>query len=126
MSSSLRVVIIEWDDGLRAALEKIFGECMGYEIVASLRKGGDGLSFLVGRDRFVDLVFVNLGLDYSGEKVVREIKKLYPRIKTILSSGWGEEELKKVAASAGADGSISKPFNMDGLIKVVERVFSDY
>mgnify|MGYP001619926601 FL=1 len=124
MSLSLRVVIIEWDDGLRVAFEKIFGEYMGHKIVASLRNGKDGLSFLVGRDKFVDLVFVNLGLDYSGEEVIRKIKKLYPRIKTILSSGWSEEELEKAATSAGADGFILKPFDTDGLRKVIERVFN--
>lgn len=70
-----------------------------------------------------DLVITDLGLlDISGFEVSQKIKEQNPEVPIIMITGWGanfdQEQLKK----AGVDYILAKPFKLEQLTEVVEKV----
>ncbi len=70
-----------------------------------------------------DLVITDLGLlDISGFEVSQRIKEINPEVPIVMITGWGanfdQEQLKK----AGVDYILAKPFKLEQLTEVVERV----
>ena len=70
-----------------------------------------------------DLVVTDLGLlDISGFEVSQKIKEQNPEVPIVMITGWGanfdQEQLKK----AGVDYILAKPFKLEQLTEVVEKV----
>ena len=70
-----------------------------------------------------DLVITDLGLlDISGFEVSQKIKERNPEVPIVMITGWGanfdQEQLKK----AGVDYILAKPFKLEQLTEVVEKV----
>lgn len=70
-----------------------------------------------------DLVITDLGLlDISGFEVSQKIKEQNPEVPIVMITGWGanfdQEQLKK----AGIDYILAKPFKLEQLTEVVEKV----
>ncbi len=71
------------------------------------------------------MVITDLGLlDISGFEVSQKIKERNPSIPIVMITGWGanfeEEELRKV----GVDYLLPKPFKLEQLKEVVEKLIS--
>ncbi len=74
------------------------------------------------KDAF-DLVITDLGLlDISGFEVSQKIKEKNPEVPIVMITGWGanfdSEQLKK----AGVDYILAKPFKLEQLTEVVEKI----
>lgn len=70
-----------------------------------------------------DLVITDLGLlDISGFEVSQKIKEQNPEVPIVMITGWGanfdQEQLKK----AGVDYILAKPFKLEQLTEVVEKI----
>jgi DNA-binding response OmpR family regulator len=65
-------------------------------------------------------------LDYklpgiSGLTVLEKIHQIRPSLKTIMISAFGNESTKARAKELGAYAFLDKPFNIEGLVKVVKK-----
>ncbi len=65
-------------------------------------------------------------LDYrlpgiSGITVLEKSHQIRPNLKTIMISAFGNESTKARAKELGAYAFLDKPFNIDGLVKVVKK-----
>lgn len=70
-----------------------------------------------------DLILMDLMMPLmAGDKKVRLLKERYKsrHIPTILISSKNEQELSVIAANAGADGYLSKPFSASQLVSAVK------
>jgi two-component system, chemotaxis family, chemotaxis protein CheY len=113
------VLVIEDEQLIREAVAEFLGES-GYE-VAQAGDGPDALASM--RASVPDVVIVDLQLPtMSGSDFVHEMRA-DPRLAAvpivILSAAPG---LAQVAEALGARGALAKPFHLDILLAVVDRV----
>ncbi|WP_240732249.1 PAS domain S-box protein [Geobacter sp. FeAm09] len=72
-----------------------------------------------------DIAFVILDLtmpNMDGEQCFREIRRLVPGMRVIVSSGYNEQEVAPRFAGKGLDGFIQKPYTLAALRKVVSSL----
>ena len=71
----------------------------------------------------VDLVILDMTMPgLSGEEVFREIRRIRPEVRVILTSGYNEQEATSRFAGKGLAGFIEKPFQMASVREVIRGV----
>ncbi len=68
-------------------------------------------------------------LDYrlpgiSGLTVLEKTRQIRPNLKTIMISAFGDDSTRTKAQKLGAYAFLDKPFNIDGLVKVVKKTLN--
>jgi len=68
-------------------------------------------------------------LDYrlpgiSGLTVLEKTRQIRPNLKTIMISSFGDDSTRTRAKELGAYAFLDKPFNIDGLVKVVKKALN--
>ena len=88
----------------------------GEEAVIKYRNMGDG----------IDLVVLDLGMPgMGGHSCMRELLKLDPAARVIISSGYSVSEEVKETLDSGAAGFIAKPYQLTDLLKTIRQVLDD-
>ena len=73
----------------------------------------------------IGLVLLDLTMpEMSGKEVVLALKTINPNIKIIISSGYSEAEMQKVIGPGNVAGFIEKPYRMQALLNLVQRVMT--
>jgi DNA-binding response OmpR family regulator len=114
-----RILVIDDEYVIRTFLSEILS-FSGYEtdIAASAQEG-----LTLYEKNSYDLVISDLNLpESSGWEVAKTIKSRTPLIPFILLSGWGIEVEDARLRECGIDRLISKPFQMDEIIEVVNKI----
>ncbi len=86
--------------------------------------GQDGLNVLA-KQSVVDLIITDINMPkLDGYGVIRAVRKdpIYNDTPILVLSTEGEQESKDIAKDAGATGWIVKPFDPDGLVRIVNTV----
>ncbi|MEW6747236.1 MAG: sigma-54 dependent transcriptional regulator [Planctomycetota bacterium] len=113
-----RVVLIEDDDSLRAALTEYL-EGKGYEVAAA----ADGMQGLTHVDRETCAVITDLKLPgISGLEVLERIKSRNPATQVIIATGYGSIDTAVAAMRQGAYHFVTKPINPSVLLKLIEEI----
>jgi two-component system response regulator HydG len=104
---------ISISDALKAEKYKVVVTGLGREGIALVRKGG------------VDVVITDLRLpDTDGIEVLKQCKRYSPETKVILITAHGSVDTAVEAMRSGAYNYITKPFSMDELLLMIERVLT--
>ncbi|WP_136513210.1 sigma-54-dependent transcriptional regulator [Geomonas edaphica] len=118
MKQSIKILIIEDDDGSREAL-LILLKASGFA-VKGCSSGKDGLDFLAGEP--FDIVISDLFLpDMNGIDILSRVKQDSPRTEVILVTGHGSAETAVQAMKKGAYDYITKPLNIDELRIIIDK-----
>ena len=118
MKPQTRILIIEDDPGIVAALEKEL-RAEGYEVAASTR-GDDGLR--QARDQPCDVVLTDLKLPgLSGLELVEQLHAAKPKLPIIMMTAFGTTETAIEATKLGAYDYLLKPFDMGELLDLVAK-----
>ena len=119
------VLAIEDDANLRALLGDIFTRA-GYEV--RLASNLAEINVALKRGEELDLVLLDVTLpDANGLDLLVRLRK-HPRFATLpVIMMTGKSTAKDVSAglAAGADGYVSKPFQMSGLVKAAAMVLGN-
>ncbi len=84
----------------------------------------DGVSALakIKQERY-DLMILDYRLPgISGLTVLEKTHQIRPNLKTIMISAFGNDSTRARAKELGAYAFLDKPFDIDGLVKVVKKV----
>jgi len=112
------VIIIEDDDGVRLALAKRL-EQHGCAVCA-LGSAADGLKHL--REKTPDLVLLDYRLpDADGLELLERIRRQWPDLPVIMMTGFANVETAVQAMHLGAYDYISKPFELDQMMFVINK-----
>lgn len=113
-----KILIIEDDVSFSMMLER-FLQKNGFEVVSSFA-AQDGLGKL--KNAGFDLIFTDLRLpDQDGIALLEEIKQHYPQTPVILMTGYAQVSTAVEAMKKGAFDYISKPFNQEEVLLVIEN-----
>lgn len=116
------VLVIDDEQAIRLFLEATLVD-EGYIVVPF----GDGASTLDWLQRSVpDLVLLDLMLpDMSGIEVLDSLKKIYPHVPVVMITAYSQTDTAVQAMKLDAFDYVSKPIELDRLLKVVVRALEE-
>ncbi len=118
------VLVVDDEESVRAP-SVTFLKRRGLEALTA-HDGASALTLLEARAGEIKCVILDLtmpGMD--GVTAFREMKRIAPEIKVILSSGFSEEAALQDFGSERPDGFIQKPYRLEALRRVVEAVLDE-
>jgi CheY-like chemotaxis protein len=115
------VLIVDDESDVRYFMQIIL-QTHGYGVVAA-RNAEEALQILQARGDEIHLVFSDLGLSkMDGFGLALHVRKSYPRIKIILSSGYIDSAIKARMAEVKVDGFMSKPYETPVMLEMVRSI----
>jgi CheY-like chemotaxis protein len=115
------VLIVDDETDVRYFLEIIF-KSHGYHVLSAgnAEAAFEMMPLPPGK---IDLLFSDVGLPtIDGFELSRRARKIQPRLKTILCSGYTDGSLKTKMAEEGIDGFVPKPYNTNELLQTIRNV----
>ena len=97
----------------------------GYSVFKAV-DGDQGIRILA--DEEIDLVITDINMPYTkGLELVRHINtNLVPKIPVIVVTGITNRETREHALELGAEGYITKPFDLNAMVDMVKSVSEKY
>jgi len=114
-------LVIDDQETIRELLVNIL-ERFGHDVIVA----DDGMAGIEAfRNKHYDIVFTDLGMpEISGWEVAQRVKEIDPDVMVILITGWGIELDEKGLKDRKVDSVISKPFQIDQILQVVEKALA--
>lgn len=117
MNNKEKILIIDDELMARYAVQQVL---KGRYTIFMAGGGREGLDFMAQNP--VDMVVLDIKMpDMDGVTVLREIKKRYPDTEVVLLTAYAGVETAQSALRLGALDYLTKPFDKDDVINVVER-----
>jgi CheY-like chemotaxis protein len=63
--------------------------------------------------------------DMNGHEIYHQLKKIQPKIKVLLASGYTGDQSEERLESIGFDGYLQKPFNLKQLSEKIENIWAN-
>ncbi|WP_247009437.1 response regulator [Halorientalis litorea] len=122
---SLGVLIVDDSGYMRANVASAL-DISGFEIVAEAENGAKAVQqFKNNRDK-IDLVMMDIVMrKANGVKATAALNELDDDIKVIMCTSVGQKKKMKLAAKAGADGYLIKPFSDRDVKEAIRNVFEE-
>lgn len=118
-----RILLIDDDSIVRSTAHDILKEC-GYDVLVA-GSGTEGIEIFRENAEDIDTVLLDTSMPgLSGLDTFKEIKKINPSVKIIMSSGFSMDERVHKAIDLGADSFIQKPYTNIQLSRVVYEVLT--
>ncbi len=115
----MRVLVVEDETNLREALCEIL-ESRGFE-VDGVSDGKKGLH--AAMSGLFDVVLLDVMLPkLNGFEILKKMRKNEIKTPVIITTALGAEENVQKGFESGADGYVTKPFNVDNLIRTIRSV----
>src|SRR3974390_2124722 len=123
MNPQPKILLIEDDAGITAALEKEF-QTEGYQVAVAMR-GDDGLA--LAREHPCDVVLTDLKLPgLSGLELVEQLHAAKPKLPIIMMTAFGTTEIAIEATKLGAYDYLLKPLNMGELFDLLAKAVTSH
>lgn len=117
-----RVLILDDESSLRTALFRVLDR-KGLNVITANRI--EEAKLLCQGDTAIDLAIVDLNLpDGDGIEFMTFLKLLYPAIEVVILTGHATIEAAVRATQKGAFHFVTKPFNLDEFISLVDRALA--
>jgi len=113
-----RILVIDDEESVRNVLSRILSE-LNHKVTVA-KDGGEGLQLF--KEKEFDIVLTDLGMpDMSGWDVCKAIKEMSSWIPVGMITGWGMELDQRKKEESGLDFIISKPFDFNTILKLVDE-----
>lgn len=117
----LTVLVVD-DDTMVLAVTRAFLERAGLR-VQTAENGREAIAKFKQRPDEIDLVVLDMTMpEMGGKETFRELRRIRPGVRVILSSGYNEQDATSHFSGKGLAGFIQKPYRSDALIKLVGEV----
>ncbi len=114
------ILVIEDEENLRKIIRSVL-ESENYRVI-SAETAREGIDLYRVDRNLIQLVILDLNLpDADGLTVLKEILKMNPRQKVIMTSGFNVDEAVEQGLKMGARGFLRKPFNAQELLEAVRN-----
>jgi PAS domain S-box-containing protein len=118
------ILLVDDDETVRTVGKQMI-EHLGFKVLTAA-DGLEGLERFKKQHEDIDCVILDLTMPHmDGEEAFREMRRVQPDVRVILSSGYNEQEVTQRFVGKGLAGFIQKPYNMTGLKKVIKAVFPE-
>ena len=115
------ILVVDDEESVRV-LAKRMVEKLGFSAV-SLADGRDAVAALRARPAGFACVILDLTMPHlDGAETFRELRRVQPDVRVIMSSGYTEQEVTQRFAGKGLAGFIQKPYTLDVLAETLRAV----
>ena len=115
------VLVVDDEETVRS-VSKMALEKSGFSVMTA-GDGREGLSVFQSHGAAIDLVVLDMTMPHmNGEEAFREMRRLRPGARVILSSGYNEHEATHRFAGKGLAGFIQKPYRARDLVEKVAEL----
>lgn len=115
------ILLCDDENLMRRVATKLLEKC-GYKVITA-KDGQESIDVFKENYTKLDAVILDISMPkFSGLEVYRQIKKIQPDVKVLLSSGFGEGEMVKKALSEGVQNFLQKPYTMSKLANALKQV----
>jgi len=119
------VLLVEDEDALRLPLSKFLRKS-GF-VVFEAADGSAAIKALRAQPAALDLVLLDMSIPGSSSlEVLREVSRLRPEIKVVLTSAYSREMVAFPSDAPPVSAFIRKPFQLSELLKVIRRVLAGH
>ncbi|GFO64581.1 hypothetical protein GMPD_25000 [Geomonas paludis] len=114
------VLLIDDEDTIRALGRDMLGE-LGFDVVTAA-DGREGMEIFRRRND-IDLVLLDLTMpQMDGEQCLAELRRMDPRVRVVMSSGFSEHEVSRKFLGKGISGFVQKPYKLSALREVLSSL----
>jgi two-component system cell cycle sensor histidine kinase/response regulator CckA len=122
VSGASGTVLVVDDEDVVLGVSKMALEDAGYRVLTA-SDGAEGVEAVREHGREIDLVFLDLTMPrMSGEEALVEMRRLEPRLRVVLCSGYSEQEVAGPEISRDLAGFLQKPFRAGDLLEKARAV----
>lgn len=112
------ILVVDDEEGVRGVMKSTLERC-GLRVLTAT-DGREGVAVFAEHSQEIAAVILDLTMpQMDGEEALREIRKLRPDARVILTSGFGEQEAAARLATENIAGFVKKPFKLTELIDTV-------
>src|SRR5450755_926594 len=119
----IKVTIVDDNEEVRAALEKMITGAEGFDLTGSYGEGHEAIVLIPLMKPDVVLMDINLGKGYSGIDCIRKLKPDYPEILFMICTVFDDDEKIFEALCAGANGYMLKRTSPAELLRAIQEVY---
>jgi len=117
------VLVIDDEPSVRETAQAML-ERHGFTVLTAA-DGKEGVLRFRERPDAIDLVVLDMTMPrMSGEEVFRELRRIRPGVRVILSSGYNEQDATARFLGKGLAGFIRKPYGLDALLSSVRNALA--
>ncbi|MFI5379251.1 MAG: PAS domain S-box protein [Tepidisphaerales bacterium] len=116
-----RALLVEDEETLRLLGSRMLG-LIGFEVLTAA-DGQQAVELYQARWNEIDVVVLDLTMPrMDGEETFRELRRINPDVRVIMSSGYSEHEISTRFAGKGLAGFLQKPYNLATLRELFRRL----
>lgn len=114
------VLVIDDEEPVREAVTDILEE-EGFEVISAV-DGQAGIESYTARAADIQLVILDLSMPgMNGAETFRELQRINPHVRVILSSGYSKDEATRHIARNRLVDFLQKPYDVTTLVSVIQR-----
>jgi len=115
------ILLVDDEETIRSLGKEILS-AFGFTVLTA-EDGREALEIFQKAHNQIDLVLLDLMMPHmDGADCFRELKRIKPDIKVIMSSGYNEQEISQRFVGKGLAGFLQKPYQMQQLINMIRKV----
>ena len=115
------ILVVDDEESLLRSTKEMLENC-GYEVITA-KDGKEGVDIFREKCGEIKVVLLDMVMpNMSGKEAYIEIKKIHPGVKTLLTTGFREDQRVRDALKLGIDAFIQKPFSMVELSRTISEV----
>jgi PAS domain S-box-containing protein len=116
-----KVLLVDDEETVRAVGKSMLEE-LGFEVV-SAADGREALAQFRKHSEQIQLVLMDLTMPHlDGEQTFRELRRIVPDVKVIMTSGYNEQEVTQKFVGKGLSGFLQKPFRVSMLRDAIQAI----
>ncbi len=124
MGRAVRVLVVDDDETVRRAVPLMLSFFKISSLVAA--DGREALQVFEREKNSIDCVLLDLTMPrMDGVECFRELRRVRPDVRVLLSSGYNEQEATQRFAGRGLAGFIQKPYVAEELVAKLRQIFGD-
>ncbi len=121
--SKARILLVE-DEEMISRIASILLKGMGHEVEVAVN-GRDAVDKFIDHGSYIDVIIMDMVMpEMSGSEAFLEMKKLNPKVKVVLTSGYTVDKEAQKILDAGAAGFLQKPYRKAQLSQVIEQALN--
>ena len=124
MCDRIGVVIADDQNISRGFFEMYVRSATRYELLAGLRTAGDAVDYLTEHSADLLILDVMMQKGIDGISAAREIKRVRPDVKIILTTSASETDWEDKARSAGVESFWYKEYDDNSLLDIMDRTMN--
>jgi two-component system chemotaxis response regulator CheY len=118
------ILIVDDSNYMRSRLKSALTDGV-YDVVAEAENGAWAVQKYKEHRDEIDIVLMDIVMrKANGVKATAAIKQLDPDARIVMCTSVGQRKKMKLAARAGADGYVTKPFDDDDLVRAINGVLA--